>query len=319
MSLGTAYDPNGNPLTVTETYTGTPISRTTVHTYDAFDRMESVTDRFGLTLSYTYDANGNRRTLQDPAGAITRYTYDALNRLTAVATGTGVAIYDYYLDSRRKKVSYPNASFETVTYDAAARVQSVENRQSATAVLSRFDYLYDKNGNRTQQVETRGNPAVAETTTYSYDAADRLTAVVYPEKRTVYTLDGVGDRLTERATSTAGGALTDLTSTYNTRHQLTTIVDGLNASNSVAYTYDANGNQLTRTPEDPDALSEQLGVEPKVGQTPDGTIRMTWKPNADTEIRFESHPGGLSPENPGFNPRHHGPHYHVTTKPTGTS
>jgi RHS repeat-associated protein len=96
-------------------------------------------------------------------------------------------------------------------------------------------------------VETRGNPAVAETATYSYDAADRLTAVVYPEKRTVYTLDGVGDRLTERATSTAGGALTDLTSTYNTRHQLTTIVDGLNASNSVAYTYDANGNQLSRT------------------------------------------------------------------------
>ena len=158
VSIGTAYDPNGNPLTVTETYTGAPISRTTVHTYDAFDRMESVTDRFGLTLSYTYDANGNRRTLQDPAGAITRYTYDALNRLTAVATGTGVATYDYYLDSRRKKVSYPNASFETVTYDAAARVQSVENRQSATAVLSRFDYLYDKNGNRTQQVETRGNP-----------------------------------------------------------------------------------------------------------------------------------------------------------------
>ena len=38
---------------------------------------------------------------------------------------------------------------------------------------------------------------------------------------------------------------------------------------------------------------------------------MTWEPNSNTRIRYESHPG-----DPGvFNDRHHGEHYHVETKP----
>jgi len=74
-----------------------------------------------------------------------------------------------------------------------------------------------------------------------------------------------------------------------------------------------------RFPDDPNDLTKQLGVEPKVGTTPDGTVRMTWQPNENTKIRFESHPEGLVPGDPGFNPRHHGPHYHVETRPPGQS
>lgn len=67
-------------------------------------------------------------------------------------------------------------------------------------------------------------------------------------------------------------------------------------------------------------MTELLGVEPsKVGQTPDGTVRVTWAPNENTRIRFESHPEGLSSSDPGYNPRHHGEHYHIETKPPGTS
>jgi len=46
---------------------------------------------------------------------------------------------------------------------------------------------------------------------------------------------------------------------------------------------------------------------------------MRWEPNPNTRIRYESHPHGLSPGDPGFNPRHHGAHYHVETKPPGMS
>ena len=69
-----------------------------------------------------------------------------------------------------------------------------------------------------------------------------------------------------------------------------------------------------RFPAHPDDMSGLLGSEPKVGATRDETPRMTWEPNADTRIRYESHPGDA-----GFNPRHHGPHYHVETKPPGMS
>ncbi|MEM4725228.1 MAG: hypothetical protein QXP01_09470, partial [Candidatus Hadarchaeum sp.] len=73
-----------------------------------------------------------------------------------------------------------------------------------------------------------------------------------------------------------------------------------------------------RFPADPTEMTKLLGVEPvRVGTTPDGTPRIVWEPNSNTRIRFESHPGGLSPGDPRFNPRHHGPHYHVEIKPDG--
>jgi hypothetical protein len=78
----------------------------------------------------------------------------------------------------------------------------------------------------------------------------------------------------------------------------------------------ASVNSKSTFPEDPHSFTEQLGVLPtKVSKTQDNTLRVIWRPNENTRIRFESHPHGLSPGDPGFNPRHHGPHYHVETKP----
>jgi hypothetical protein len=67
-------------------------------------------------------------------------------------------------------------------------------------------------------------------------------------------------------------------------------------------------------PDDPNELTRRLGVDPVVSTTPDGTVRMRWEPNQYTQIRYESHPHGLNPGDPGYNPRHHGPHYHVTVR-----
>jgi hypothetical protein len=39
---------------------------------------------------------------------------------------------------------------------------------------------------------------------------------------------------------------------------------------------------------------------------------MEWRPNTNTSIRFESHPGDSGP----FNARHHGEHYHIELKPS---
>ncbi|MHC8373563.1 RHS repeat-associated core domain-containing protein [Pseudomonas sp. MDT1-85] len=71
----------------------------------------------------------------------------------------------------------------------------------------------------------------------------------------------------------------------------------------------------TQFPEDPNELTEVLGVQPKISQTQHGSQRMTWRPNADTIIRFESHPGDAGP----FNARHHGEHYHLELKPNNLS
>ncbi|MDQ3200967.1 MAG: RHS repeat protein, partial [Pseudomonadota bacterium] len=50
-------------------------------------------------------------------------------------------------------------------------------------------------------------------------------------------------------------------------------------------------NAYTHFPDDPNELTEALGVQPKVSLTQHGSQRMAWRPNADTIIRFESHPG----------------------------
>ena len=68
-------------------------------------------------------------------------------------------------------------------------------------------------------------------------------------------------------------------------------------------------------PRDPNDLTEVLGVTPKVSTTKHDTQRMEWRPNSNTRIRFESHPGdeGI------FVPRHHGEHYHIELKPNDFS
>jgi hypothetical protein len=69
-----------------------------------------------------------------------------------------------------------------------------------------------------------------------------------------------------------------------------------------------------------DEMTAILGVDPvSVGTTPDGTPRIKWEPNSLTKIQMESHPEGLSPGDPAFNPRHHGEHYHIYIRPTPTT
>ena len=244
-SIATDYDPNGNPLTRTETYSGATGVRVTQQTFDTFDRLLSVTDPESKTITYGYDANGNRTRLRDPDGRITLYTFDELNRTVSVAlTLVGVTEYSYFRDSRLRRVRYPNGSQADNTYDAAGRIATVENTHNS-GLVSRFEYTYDDNGNRINQIETNGGPA--ESTHYHYDEADRLLAVEYPEKTTTYTYDAVGNRLTEQELDTASALITDKIFTYNNRDQVERIDNGLDPLQGVVYTYDANGNQTSKT------------------------------------------------------------------------
>lgn len=98
---------------------------------------------------------------------------------------------------------------------------------------------------------------------------------------------------------------------------------GSQPGQSPAATKDSSTNEgapkppspFTHFPDDPNELTKALGVQPKVSQTQHGTQRMVWEPNADTRIRYESHPGDPGP----FNARHHGEHYHIELKPSGLS
>ncbi len=244
-SIATVYDPNNNPTSVTEVYTGPSGTRTTTKTYDSFDRLVSVTDPRGETISYAYDTNGNRTRLTDPDGRLTLYAFDELNRMTsATVQVAGITEYSYFKDSRLKRVIYPNGSRSSYAYDPAGRLATLDNSQGTTAVISSFAYTYDKNGNRLEQRETNGG--ALEVTTYAYDLADRLAGVVYPDKEVEYLYDAAGNRVHERVEA-AGTLLADKTYVYDARDRLLSVADAIAPAATVTYGYDANGNQVSRT------------------------------------------------------------------------
>ncbi len=63
------------------------------------------------------------------------------------------------------------------SYDKDGNLAEIENKNS-DGVFSSFAYQYDKNGNRTAQIEEDG-----AATKYSYDALNRLTEIIYPKEK----------------------------------------------------------------------------------------------------------------------------------------
>ncbi len=242
--ITTTWDANGNHLQTAEHFTQTG-ELTTTQTWDDFDRLATRTDRWDNTLIHGYDLNGNRTLLIDPAGIPTTTTFDTLNRVDTVTTPGGVTDYQYLANSLLSQIDYPNGTTSTWQYDPANRIRDLDHRQN-TALISSFQYQYDRNGNRTEQIETHTSQP-AETTIYAFDPVDRLATVAYPEKTVTTTYDAVGNRISESAVDNAATTITDRLYAYDNRHRLTSVADQLDATQTVTYTHDANGNQSTRT------------------------------------------------------------------------
>lgn len=242
------YDPNGNLDTITETKSGSgEVVDVTIHSYDYFDRLTSTTQR-DVTISYGYDRNGNRTRVTSPAGETT-YTFTPRNQVETAVTADGITQFEYYPDNRKQSVTQPNGIETRYSYDDAYRISTVVTSNTTDAtVISQYAYSYDANGNRTEQQETQNGQL--ETTTYGYDAANRLATFTISKsdgssETTTYTFDSVGNRLTEQKVDNNIAVLVDRAYTYDDTHWVTQITDNLQSA-SIDYTYDANGNTLQK-------------------------------------------------------------------------
>ncbi len=157
------------------------------YTYDADNRLASVTDAAGMATNYTYDAVGNLSSFVYPNGVSTSYTYNPLNRLTnmqsvcgttAPGCGTaGAASYSYTLGAAGNRLSVVELNGRNVNYgyDDLYRLTS-ETIAGAAAQNGTISYQYDPVGNRKQLNSTV--PAIP-TGLMNYDANDRITSDVY--------------------------------------------------------------------------------------------------------------------------------------------
>jgi RHS repeat-associated protein len=164
------------------------------YTYDANNRMVSVSDSNNRTLRYDYDLSGNKTALTMPDGQSVAYHYDAANRLAGIVGLDGTFGFNYDTLGRRTKLAYPHGAVASYSYDIASRLTKLEHKTAKGHLIDSFSYSHDKVGNRRTKTEPQG------TTAYNYDTIYRLLGAS-PQKRgrqsdrESYGYDPVGNRL----------------------------------------------------------------------------------------------------------------------------
>ena len=256
-----AYDPNGNRTSLRKRD-----AQIIGYSYGALDRMtvKDIPGGTSLDVHYGYDL----RNLQlharfgSAAGAGITSTYDNVGRLLTSSINSGgpalALAHIYDADSNRIRVTHPDGTYFTSDYDGLDR-PTVTKENGATSLVT---LAYDAEGRRSSA--TRANAA---NTSYSYDAASRLSA------------------LTQNLAGTASDVT--LTMTYNPASQIVTLVK---SNDTYAWTgsvtgstnYAANGlNQYTAVGATP------YGYDPNGNLTNDGATNFAY----DVENRLTTASG----------------------------
>ena len=214
---------------------------------------------YSHALHYGLDGNGNRTLITDAAGITTSQTFDAHNRLTQISSAEGTTLYTWRADSTLGEIIRGDGTRSTYQYDQAKRISSLTHFRDGAVTLT-FNYQYDRNGNRTEQIRTQsamsGQAGSIRTTIYTYDNDDRLTATevrhqpqtpLSPDERIQWGLDGAGNRLSEVVTRLSDNTVTSSKAyNYSARDQLLRMEDVVSGL-VVTFTYDGNGNRTSRT------------------------------------------------------------------------
>ena len=203
-----------------------------------------------ITVTNTYN-NARLRSglvLQQPTGTWTNgFTWDAAHRLSTVSSPAGTFTYTYKVGQASRlpiKLSLPNTSYITNTYDSVARLTGTYMDNSSNTILDKSEYLYNAGNQRTRLTRTDGSYY-----TNSYDNIGQLKwadSTVDTEDRG-YLYDGAWN-LNKRTNNA-----TVYTFTVDVKNQLISSPSGsctydsngnLTASGITGYAYDAE-NQLT--------------------------------------------------------------------------
>lgn len=185
-----------------------PVGRRLRFTYDANDRITSITDPIGRTVLYTYHPSGLLAAVTDPEGGVTRYAYDAQNRVTQVTDARDVVV-------------------ASNSYDANGRVTE---QVQADGGRWRFSYVLTNPQLPSSPVqETTVTDPLGRRTVYRFNPQGFLVDVTDPLGQTRVFEREPG---TNRLIAVRGVAGCE--------------VCGVPSAGDETYTYDGNGNLLTR-------------------------------------------------------------------------
>ena len=229
----------------------------TSYEYDSEMRLIKVKETGEETVSYTYDRNGNKKSETLANGVVSTYDYNNANRIVKLVNKKGNSTissyeYSYYLDgSDACKVTEENGIIETTEYEYDGLKRLTEEAVEKGNNTDTYSYEYDDYGNRSKMTATGTEDYVTE---YNYNNAQgSYTALLQKEVKTVEKEENPLD---------------------------------LNSNvKQTVYTYDANGNQITKTAEGKTETNTYDGLNQLIGFT-DGETTASYKYNA-SGLRYE--------------------------------
>jgi RHS repeat-associated protein len=197
----------------------------TRQSFDLLGRLTQVTNPLNQSWTFTYDQAGNRVTQTDPLGRLTTFAYDAVKRETR-RTLPGGLFQQWQYDAAGNlttRIDYGGAT-TTFHYDSNNRLLRRTHPDT-----SQVNFTYTPTGQRATAVDVRG------VTTYTYDARDRVTAVMQPDGTALTYAYDLAHNMTSR---TADLGATELTQsfTYDNANRLSAVTDSRARTYTYAYT-----------------------------------------------------------------------------------
>jgi RHS repeat-associated protein len=235
-TLGTYTDNNGESLNSVQTPSGASLSLTYSSAAPA-SRFEPATgrDAQGNTTTFTYDGAGNLSQASNASAAVAAVTRnpDGTVRTSTDPGNTVSTTYVYTDHALTAIIPPPGTGLRTTTlaYDGFGRLRAVTDGRGKTT-----SYAYDADDRVTAVSYSDSTPAVH----FTYDGFGNLTRRVDATGTTTYTFDTLNRLIARQAT--AGGGTEQYG--YDKAGNLTSLSD---ARGTTTYTYDAANLQTSMT------------------------------------------------------------------------
>ncbi|MBT3022141.1 MAG: hypothetical protein KUF77_04495 [Candidatus Thiodiazotropha sp. (ex Lucina aurantia)] len=260
--------------------------------------------KLGLLLAITGVAHADRTT---------RYTYNAMGQVETIdgprIDVSDITTYGYNTQGNRISITNVLSQVTQITaHDAAGRPLTIVNPNGLTTTLS-----YDLRGRMTQQSLSDGS--TTRTTLYNFDPVGNLTRVTQPDgsfisydydpahrligmednqgNRIDYTLDAMGNHLSEQVSDPNGTLTRNQQRVYDELGQVQQLIDSQN--NNTAYSYDANGNLTQTTDAKLNPTAQTYDALDRLKQQTDaltGTTQYTY--DAQDNLASVTDPNGLT-------------------------